>query len=123
MATAEGKAPDFAAAIAGARSWRLAPTLWARMGGILWSKAMVNVWEDAQEKVAECDAGHPAPAKGCSCGVYAWYNPMLMKKHGYAPSDYTAISGVVQGRGRVIRGKAGYWVAERVLVLAFFDDG
>jgi len=93
------------------------------MGGYLWSHAMLNVWPNAEEKVAECDSGHPAPAKGCSCGVYAWYSPDLMHQRGYAPTDHRHISGVVAGRGRVIRGHAGYWVAERALVLAFFDDG
>lgn len=115
--------PDYSAAIAGARAWKVAPSLWAKMGGLLWSKAMLNVWPDGQEKVAECDSGHPAPAPGCSCGVYAWNTPELMHHHGYAPTDHTTISGVVAGAGRVIRGERGYWVAERAVVLAFFDDG
>jgi len=93
------------------------------MAGYLWSKAMLNVWPDGQEKVADCDVGHPAPAKGCSCGVYAWYSPELMHSHGYAPHDHTNIAGVVAGAGRVIRGGAGYWVAEKAVVLAFFDVG
>jgi len=101
----------------------MAPNLWAKMGGFLWSHAMINVWPNAQEKVAECDLGHPAPAKGCMCGVYAWHNPDLMHQRGYGPTDHRHISGVVAGRGRVIRGDMGYWVAERVVVLAFFDDG
>lgn len=115
--------PDYSAAIAGTRAWRLAPNLWARIGGHLWSHAMINVWPDAQEKVAECDRGYPAPAEGCHCGVYAWCNPELMHKHSYAPTDHKRIAGVVAGAGRVIRGEIGYWVAERAVVLAFFDDG
>src|SRR3954469_21648207 len=115
--------PDYMAAIAGARAWRLAPTLWAQMGGYLWSHAMLNPWPDGEEIVAVCDDGHPAPAKGCSCGVYAWNDPNTMHRRRYAPTDHVHIAGVVAGRGRVIRGQAGYWVAERAVVLAFFDDG
>ena len=117
------KTPDYMAPIAGARAWRLAPSLWARMGGFLWSHAMINVWPDGEVKIAECDVGHPAPAKGCSCGVYAWYRPDIMHKRRYAPTSHEHIAGVVAGRGRVIRGDIGYWVAEEVAVLAFFDDG
>jgi hypothetical protein len=117
------KPPDYMAAIAGARAWRMAPTLWARMGGLLWSHAMLNVWPDREEIVAECDAGHPAPAAGCSCGVYAWKSAEALLGTHYAPRDHKHIAGVVAGRGRVIRGHAGYWVAERATVVAFFDDG
>ena len=115
--------PDYSAAIAGARAWRIAPTLWARMGGILWSHAMLNPWADGEEIVAVCDAGHPAPAPGCSCGVYAWETVKLLLQGPYAVKDHQHIAGVVAGRGRVIRGHAGYWVAEAAVVLAFFEDG
>jgi len=37
--------------------------------------------------------------------------------------DFQWVSGVVVGLGRVYRGEQGYWVAERVQVYAFFDDG
>jgi len=114
--------PDYSQAIAGARAWQMAPTLWARTGGILWSMAMLNHWRDGEEIVAKCDAGHPAPAPACSCGIYAWRNVELMFQTGYNPSDHRVISGVVAGAGRVIRGDMGYWVAERVVVLAFFRD-
>src|SRR5829696_10563954 len=97
------RTPDYSAAVAGARAWRMAPTLWARMGGFLWSHAMLNAWADAEEHIARCDNGHPAPAKGCGCGIYGWYTPELMRQRGYAPTDYTHISGVIAGRGRVIR--------------------
>jgi hypothetical protein len=115
--------PDYTSAIAGARAWRLAPNLWAKMGGFLWSKAMLNAWPNGREVLAECDVGHPAPAKGCMCGIWAWNDPETMHHRGYAPKDHSDISGVVVGRGRVIRGEIGYWVAERAVVLAFFDDG
>ena len=109
----------------GARAWKLPPNLWTMQLGPLWSHAMLHCWpkptDNGGEVVARCDTGHPAP--DCSCGVYAWYNPGLMKHRGYAPGDSEHISGVVAGAGRVIRGHGGYWVAERVVVLAFFDDG
>ena len=121
--TSTSRPPDYMAAIAGARAWRLAPNLWAKMGGHLWSKALLHVWSDGEEVVAKCDLGHPAPAKRCMCGVYAWYDVDLMQRNGFAPGDHKTIAGVVAGRGRVIRGHRGYWVAERAVVLAFFDDG
>jgi len=83
---------------------------------------MLKVWPNGKEMAAECDAGHPAPARGCSCGVYAWLDPARMHANGYAPGSHAYISGVVAGAGRVIRGHVGYWVAERAVVLAFFND-
>jgi len=83
---------------------------------------MLNPWPDGEELVAVCDAGHPAPAPACSCGVYAWESAELLQRGSYAVRDYQHIAGVVAGAGRVIRGYAGYWVAERAVVLAFFED-
>src|SRR5215212_10574844 len=73
--------------------------------------------------VAECDAGHPAPAKGCSCGVHVWKSVKKLLASPYAPRNHEIIAGVVAGAGRFFRGHEGYWVAERAVVLAFFDDG
>jgi len=118
------RVPDYLAPIAGARSWRMAPTLLAKMNGILWSATMTHQWKDGEEQVAECSRhSHPAPAKGCTCGIYGWYTPELMHANGYGPTDFQHVSGVVAGAGRVYRGERGYWVAERVRVYAFFDDG
>ena len=118
----ESRAPDYLAPIAGARAWRLAPNLMARTYGYLWSHAATTFWPDNEEMVGKCDSWHPAPAKGCSCGVYAWKSPALMHSNGYGPADHLHISGVVAGRGRFIRGERGYWVAEGAVVLAFFRD-
>ena len=118
-----GKAPDYNGAIAGARTWRVAPTLWAKMGGILWAKVQTDVWPNSQMKIAECERGHPVPDEHCSCGVYAWCNEKVLHEMLFAPTDHTHISGVIAGAGGVIRGHNGYWVAEKVIVLAFFDDG
>src|SRR5215204_2955046 len=115
--------PDYSAAIAGARAWWLAPNLMARMHGYLWSHAMLKAWPIGKEMVAECDSGHPAPAKNCSCGVYAWKSADLLLGSGYVVHDHKHISGVVGGAGRLVRGYSGYWVAERAVILAFFEDG
>ena len=124
MESSVDRVPDYLAPIAGARAWKLAPSIWARMGGLLWSAAMINVWEDGKPHIAACDMGHPAPSPDCSCGVYAWVNPDAMKKSGYMPRDHEFIAGVVAGRGDYILGiDRPYWVAEEVAVLAFFDDG
>ena len=119
----ESRAPDYVGAIAGARAWRMAPTLWAKMGGILWAKVQTDVWPNAQMKIAECEHGHPVPDEHCSCGVYAWYDVDILRRKGFNPHDHTTIAGVVAGAGGVIRGYNGYWVAEKVIPLAFFDDG
>jgi hypothetical protein len=115
--------PDYMGEIAGARAWRMAPTLWAKMGGLIWAKVMTDRWIDGETKVAECERGHEVPHEGCSCGCYAWYTEDLLHRQKFAPTDHTTISGVVAGSGGVIRGHNGYWVAERVTVKAFFDDG
>ena len=85
MDSSVDRVPDYLAPIAGARAWRLAPNLLAKMHGMLWSMAMLKVWPNGKEMVAECDSGHPAPARNCWCGVYAWINPSAMAKHGYMP--------------------------------------
>lgn len=87
--------PDYLAPIAGARAWRLAPNLWAKMGGYLWSHFMNDWWVDGEEKVAVCDEGHEAPAEGCKCGVYAWLSPKHMERNGYTPRSHEHISGVI----------------------------
>jgi len=116
--------PDYPAAIAGARAWRVAPNLWARQLGLLWSMAMTHPWENAKTIAARCERqDHEAPEENCSCGVYAWYTVDNLIAHGMRPMDHETISGVVAGWGGVIRGYGGYWVAEKVEVMAFFEDG
>ena len=124
MDSSVDRVPDYLAPIAGARAWRMAPTLLASRRGILWSATQNYPWEDNVEQLAFCTRrSHPAPAKGCTCGIYGWYTPDLMHRNGYGPMDFQWLSGVVVGLGRVYRGEQGYWVAERVQVYAFFDDG
>jgi hypothetical protein len=63
--------PDLIEPVIGFRQWRLA-------GKGLMSIACNEMWREPT-LVARCRAaGHPrerAPVSGCSCGVYAWYEP------------------------------------------------
>lgn len=67
---AGGVAPDLIVPLVGYRQWRL-------VGGLLTSAYDGAPWPDGSI-TARCDRGHgPAevPAKDCSCGVYAYYDP------------------------------------------------
>jgi hypothetical protein len=66
----EAAAPDLITAVIGFRQWRL-------VGPELWSLRTKERWHRGVE-TAHCDLGThagPAPANGCSCGIYAWYAP------------------------------------------------
>lgn len=66
----EAAAPDLITAVIGFRHWRL-------RGSELWSMRATERWERGLH-IAHCDdPGHetPAPANGCTCGIYAWYEP------------------------------------------------
>lgn len=117
------RVPDYMGEIAGVRAWRVAPTLWAKMGGLLWAKVQTDVWRDRETKVAQCESSHDVPHEDCSCGCYAWYTVEVMQRKKFIPTNHSTISGVVAGSGGVIRGYAGYFVAEQMTVKAFFDDG
>lgn len=120
MSRDEAMAPDYVNRIAGVRSWRTAPTVWARMGGLLWSYSMMNPWPDGEEYVAACDQGHDAPQRGCMCGVWAWKNLEIMRRERMFPEDHTHVSGVVGAAGRVIEAEFG-WKAGQAMVAAIFD--
>jgi hypothetical protein len=63
-------APDLIVPIVGYRQWRLADGMFTSM----YDRAP---WPDAS-LAASCDRGHnpgEVPAKDCSCGVYAYYDP------------------------------------------------
>jgi hypothetical protein len=66
----DGVAPDLATAVVGFRQWRLhGSELWALRGTARWRRGV---------QTARCEEGAhdgPAPAKGCSCGIYALYGP------------------------------------------------
>ncbi|MGA2009251.1 MAG: hypothetical protein ABSH51_01770, partial [Solirubrobacteraceae bacterium] len=62
--------PDLVTAVIGFRQWRL-------IGSELWSLRGSDHWEPGLQ-TAVCDAAThpgPAPAKGCTCGIHAWYDP------------------------------------------------
>jgi hypothetical protein len=66
----EAVAPDLITAVIGFRQWRL-------HGSELWSLRATDRW-DGSVQTAHCESGThagPAPANGCTCGIYAWYDP------------------------------------------------
>ena len=66
----DGAAPDLITAVIGFRQWRL-------RGSELWSLRATDRWHRGVN-TAHCDAARhdgPAPANGCTCGIYAWYGP------------------------------------------------
>ncbi len=67
---ADGRAPDLIVPLVGFRQWRLEDGgLTSMRGGPPWAAAGIT---------AHCDLGHSpgeVPAKDCSCGVYAYYDP------------------------------------------------
>jgi hypothetical protein len=86
-------APDLIVPIVGYRQWRLADGAFTSMyDGAAWPDAHIT---------ASCEQGHSAdevPAKGCSCGVYAYYDP-CPKTASAATADL--IGGVVVVWGRI----------------------
>jgi hypothetical protein len=64
-------APDLIVPVVGFRQWRLAD-------GCLHSPFAGRPWPTAEQH-AICQSGRHvqtnAPAKACSCGIYAWYSP------------------------------------------------
>lgn len=115
--------------MAGVRTWRLANTLWARMGGWLWSLAMLDCWRPPRIepwKEAECDQGHRIPDAHHGCGIWAFYNPAVMAaefgpRPGGPESPYEYVSGVIGGGGDILPADWGFR-AQYAKVLAIFDD-
>jgi hypothetical protein len=66
-----------------------------------------GAWDGRVEE-AVCDVGgdHPAPARECRCGLYAWYTP------GSATVALGHASAVVVARGRTILGDRGFRAAQ-----------
>jgi len=124
------EAPDYLNRAAGVRIWRVAPTLWAQLGGLLWAPGMKEPWPTTdREYVASCATfpDHAPPAEGCSCGFYAFYTPHLAEKGGYWPQVMSPlynrlVAGVVGVAGEVEPAEYGMR-AERATVEAIFTDG
>jgi hypothetical protein len=90
---ADGVAPDLIIPLAGFRQWRLtAEALTSMYDGTPWPDGRLT---------ASCDRGHPpedVPAKDCSCGVYAYYEPCPRTASAATPD---LIGGAVVVWGRI----------------------
>jgi len=124
------QAPDYIQRVAGVRIWRVAPNLWAQLGGFLWAPGMKEPWPTGEEEyVASCSAfpDHTPPQEGCSCGIYAFYTPVLAKGGNYwpeplAPLYNRLVAGVVGLAGDVALHEYGM-KATRARLEAIFTVG
>jgi hypothetical protein len=123
------QAPDYIQRVAGVRIWRVAPNLWAQLGGLLWAPGMKAPWATGEEYVATCSGSpdHTPPQEGCSCGIYAFYTPELAQSGGYWPYSgdalYTRlVAGVVSVAGDVALHERGL-KANRASVEAILTTG
>jgi hypothetical protein len=108
--------PDLTAEVLGFRGWKVAPS------GLLMSAGVSDGWLPG-ENVAACSRGlHPAPAKGCGCGLYAHYTLEDLSKSVNWGDQSGVIVGAVSGWGRVILHPDG-WRAESAHILALFRQG
>ncbi len=83
-------APDLVVALIGFRQWRLT-------GGTLTSVYDGADWTGGR-LTARCARGHDVPAKDCSCGVYAYYDPCPRTASAATPD---LIGGAVVVWGRI----------------------
>jgi len=123
------EAPDYINRVAAVRSWRVAPNLWAQLGGLLWAPGMRQPWPTGEEYYASCPGNpdHVPPAPGCGCGIYAFYSPALAEEGGYWPGagggPYNrVVAGVVGAAGDVELHEVGL-KAGSVIVEAIFAAG
>jgi hypothetical protein len=96
ISVSDGAAPDLVDPIVGFRQWRLSK-------GSLWSLYSEVPWSTAELR-ATCSMGRHdptlAPAKGCSCGIYASYDRCPLTASAGTP-DFVAGAVVVWGRVEV----------------------
>ncbi len=122
------EAPDYINRIAGVRVWRVAPNLWAQLGGLLWAPGMKEPWPTGEEYDASCvHPDHTPPEPACGCGVYAFYSPALAKSGSYWPGlgggPYNRVlAGVIGAAGDIELHDHGM-KAERATVEAIFTAG
>lgn len=108
--------PDLTAEVLGFRGWKVAPS------GLLMSAGVSDGWLPG-ENVAACSRGlHPAPAKGCGCGLYAHYTLEDLSKSVNWGDQSGTIVGAVSGWGRVVLHPDG-WRAEKAHIIALFRQG
>ena len=127
MSAKEELPPDYIGLVAGVRTWRVANTMWARMGGWLWSWGALACWRPPhieEWKEAECTGGHRIPGENCSCGIYAFHTVAAMQRE-LGPRDrgdgYEHVSGVIAARGEIVEHEDGFR-AQYAKVLAIFSD-
>jgi len=126
--------PDYFGLVAGVRTWRVANTMWARMGGWLWSWSMLDCWRKGEEwKEAECQLGHRIPGDDCVCGIWAFFDVETMENKlgprsalaavpaGDTRERYEYVSGIIGAGGDIIVAELGFR-AEYAKVLAIFED-
>jgi len=119
-------APDYLGLVAGVRSWRVANTMWARMGGYLWSWSMLDCWRKGEEwKEAECRSGHRIPGDSCGCGIWAFFDHDTMTETLGTPSGgadgYEYVSGIIGAGGDIVVHELGFR-AQYAKVLGIFSD-
>jgi hypothetical protein len=121
--------PDYINRAAGVRIWRVAPTLWAQLGGLLWAPNMKEPWPTGEEYVATCPGSpdHAPPQEECSCGIYAFYTPLLAFEGGYWPQERAPlynrlVAGIVGAAGEVALHEHGM-KSSRASIEAIFTDG
>jgi hypothetical protein len=126
------EAPDYTGLVAGVRTWRLANTMWAKMGGWLWSLAMTDCWRKGEEwKEAECRHGHRIPGDDCMCGIWAFFDVETMERQ-FGPvftaapaapggERYAHVSGIIGAGGDLVEHEHGFR-AQYAKVMAIFED-
>jgi hypothetical protein len=123
------KAPDYTNELAGVRIWRVAPNLWAQLGGLLWAPSVREPWSTGEKYEATCNTcpDHRPPHEGCMCGLYAFLDPMQAQWGGYWPHPqdelYTRlVAGVVAASGEIELCEWGFR-AQYGRVVAIFENG
>jgi hypothetical protein len=101
-------APDYINRVAGVRIWRVAPTLWAQLGGLLWAPNVQEPWPTGEEFYAKCTnkPDHTPPHEGCACGIYGFYTPSAARAGGYWPEPFgphynRLVAGVIGAAGEI----------------------
>jgi hypothetical protein len=129
--------PDYSGRVVGVRTWRLANTTWAKMGGWLWSLAMTDCWrKNVEWKEAECRIGHRIPDENCKCGIWAFFNIETMEEEFGSPlltapttrfgttprgDPYEYATGIIVADGDIVIHEKGFR-AQYAKVAAIFED-
>ena len=101
---AESPAPDFIEPIVGFRSWRVVDgALRSVYLPVFWTSAEMSATclhaqaPDATEPRPVPAAIHAAPDRGCTCGIYAYYEPDL----NFPTVDHQGVAGIVSLWGTI----------------------